>query len=156
MDLEPIEPWQGNLGVTHLAVPDSGEYWLSDVPAGMAVFWWRNRPVAHQFVERGGAQQSIGRIERSVLARIGAEEVAASPPLHSVSVVICTRDRPEELARCLASLPQQTYPPREIIVVDNASRDLRTREVVRNAHAVYVREDRPGLDIARNTGAQRA
>jgi GT2 family glycosyltransferase len=70
--------------------------------------------------------------------------------------VICTRDRPGELERCLASLPEQTYPPREIIVVDNASRDQRTRDVALAAGATYVREDRPGLDFARNTGAQRA
>lgn len=73
-----------------------------------------------------------------------------------VSVVICTRDRADELRRCLASFPHQSRPPDEIIVVDNASVDDRTREVVKAAEATYVREDRPGLDFARNSGAQAA
>ena len=70
-----------------------------------------------------------------------------------VSLVICTRDRPRELARCLASLPEQTCPPGEVVVVDNASRTGETEAVCRAAGARYVREPRPGLDIARNTGA---
>jgi len=41
-------------------------------------------------------------------------------------------------------------------VVDNASRDQRTRDVALAAGVTYVREDRPGLDIARNSGALRA
>jgi GT2 family glycosyltransferase len=74
------------------------------------------------------------------------------PP--SMSVVICTRDRPDELARCLASFPRQTRPPDEIVVVDNASRTKDTRTVCRQAGVLYVHEPRPGLDIARNTGAK--
>jgi GT2 family glycosyltransferase len=91
-----------------------------------------------------------------VLEAVQAEEAAATTPRHGVSVVICTRDRPDELARCLASLPQQSLSPLEIIVVDNASRDGRTKDVAQAAGVIYVREDRPGLDIARNTGARRA
>ena len=72
----------------------------------------------------------------------------------SMSVVICTRDRPGELARCLASLPHQTRPPDEIVVVDNASRTKDTRTVCQQAGVRYVHEPRPGLDIARNSGAK--
>lgn len=77
----------------------------------------------------------------------------STPPL-SVSLVICTRDRPRELARCLASLPQQTRQPDEVVVVDNASVTGETEQVCREAGVRYVREDRAGLDIARNTGAR--
>ncbi len=73
-----------------------------------------------------------------------------------VSVVICTRDRAHHLKACLASLPKQSLTPDEIIVVDNASIDGSTRDVTLDAGATYVREDRPGLDIARNTGARAA
>nr|WP_246370891.1 glycosyltransferase family A protein [Phenylobacterium haematophilum] len=79
-----------------------------------------------------------------------------SPRPPSVSVVICTRDRPDELRRCLASLPSQTLRPLEVIVVDNASAGGATRAVAQDANVVYVREDRPGLDYARNTGAATA
>ncbi|MBW4541992.1 MAG: glycosyltransferase family 2 protein [Myxacorys chilensis ATA2-1-KO14] len=71
----------------------------------------------------------------------------------SLSVVICTRDRPEKLAVCLRSLQSSTQPPDEIIVVDNAPSSDATQQVVTQMPGIqYVREPRPGLDIARNTG----
>src|SRR5690606_34477930 len=74
-----------------------------------------------------------------------------------VSLVICTRDRATNLKRCLESLKNLRCKPAEIIVVDNASRDHSTRLVAESFDdVVYVREDRPGLDIARNTGARKA
>jgi GT2 family glycosyltransferase len=142
-------------GVSHVAVPESGAYALRDLPAGMVVFWWNERPVGHLFVGTT-LPPLIGCVDDDVFARVKAEEAAAPQPTHTASVVICTRDRPEELKRCLASLPQQTYSPREVIVVDNASSDQRTREVALAAGVVYVREERAGLDFARNTGARHA
>lgn len=155
-DLVSIEDWRGLDGVSHVVISETGDYSWNDLPEGMVVYWWNDRPVGHEFIGREPSKRRIGRIDPDVLSRIRAEKAAASPPLHSASVVICTRDRPEELQRCLASLPQQTYSPREIIVVDNASRDQRTRDIALAAHAIYIREDRAGLDIARNTGARRA
>ncbi|HKD47798.1 MAG TPA: glycosyltransferase [Rhizomicrobium sp.] len=72
----------------------------------------------------------------------------------SVSLVICTRDRPRELARCLASLAKQTYAPDQIVVVDNASLAKDTEKVCQEADVIYVHEPRPGLDAARNAGAR--
>jgi len=71
----------------------------------------------------------------------------------SVSVVICTRDRPEQLAQCLRSLQNLSQPPHQILVVDNAPTSDATRQLVAqmpNIH--YVLEPRPGLSVARNTG----
>src|SRR5207248_548571 len=48
----------------------------------------------------------------------------------SVSVVVCTRDRADSLRRCLRSLSRLSAAPDEIVVVDNASRDRDTRDVV--------------------------
>jgi len=71
----------------------------------------------------------------------------------SVSVIICTRNRPEQLANCLRSLQQLSPPPHEIIVVDNAPNSDATRQLVAQIPEVrYVLEPRPGLSIARNTG----
>jgi glycosyltransferase involved in cell wall biosynthesis len=79
------------------------------------------------------------------------------PAVCNISVVICTRDRADILKKCLTYLNQQTSKPAEIIVVDNASVDERTKEVVKKFPGViYQREERPGLDIARNTGANLA
>ncbi len=71
----------------------------------------------------------------------------------SVSVVVCTRDRPELLQPCLRSLLALDPAPMEIIVVDNASSSEATHQVVSQFPTVrYVQEPRPGLSFARNTG----
>ena len=41
----------------------------------------------------------------------------------SISVIICTRDRPAYLQECIASILQQSMRPKEIIVVDDASKE---------------------------------
>ena len=71
----------------------------------------------------------------------------------TVSVVICTRDRPEQLEKCLRSLQSLSQPTQEIIVVDNAPATEATKEVVAKIPGVrYILEPRPGLSAARNTG----
>ena len=69
-----------------------------------------------------------------------------------LSVIVCTRDRPEALASCLSALVSQRRPPGEILVVDNSAG--RTAEpACRNFPQVgYVHEPRPGLSRARNAG----
>ncbi|URK89336.1 glycosyltransferase family 2 protein (plasmid) [Rhizobium sp. RCAM05350] len=76
-----------------------------------------------------------------------------------MSVVVATRDRPAQLARCLDSLMSQNYSNFEIIVVDNAPSDNRTRQLVSELYSSgvrYVRELRPGLAQAHNAGVARA
>jgi glycosyltransferase involved in cell wall biosynthesis len=75
----------------------------------------------------------------------------------SISVIICTRDRPVHLRECLKSLEQLSDRPDEILVVDNAPRTSETREVVGEFPGLrYVFEPRPGLDLARNTGLRQS
>ncbi len=75
----------------------------------------------------------------------------------TVSVVVCTRDRPDELPRCLRALRGLRPEPSEIIVVDNAPHTAATRELVaRHPFARYVPEVRPGLSRARNAGVRHA
>ncbi|HEY7026044.1 MAG TPA: glycosyltransferase family 2 protein [Gemmatimonadales bacterium] len=80
--------------------------------------------------------------------------VPRHPP--EISVVVCTRDRPRFLERCLQSLAQLQYPTYEVIVVDNASISEATRQLAQKAGVRYVREERPGLDWARNCGYKAA
>ncbi|MDQ3455288.1 MAG: glycosyltransferase [Actinomycetota bacterium] len=73
----------------------------------------------------------------------------------TLTVAICTKDRVEGLARCLDALqrlPATDDQARfEVLVVDNASVDDATRNLVAARPDVrYVREDKPGLDFARN------
>jgi glycosyltransferase involved in cell wall biosynthesis len=75
------------------------------------------------------------------------------PEMVDVSVIICTRNRSNDLQRCLLSLFQQTCLPAEIIVIDNAPADDSTLSVVKHFHEViYYKEPKPGLSVARNAG----
>lgn len=75
-------------------------------------------------------------------------------PALTCSVVVCTRDRPEVLNRCLEALSHQAYPHVEVLVVDNAPRDGRAQVVAQRWDARYLVEPVAGLSRARNTGAR--
>jgi glycosyltransferase involved in cell wall biosynthesis len=71
----------------------------------------------------------------------------------AVTVVVPTRDRPAQLATCLASVRAALRDTDELIVVDSAS--VAAAEVADAAERVgarLIRCDRPGVDRARNTG----
>lgn len=86
------------------------------------------------------------------------QELTKEPTDHPlVSVVICTRDRPESLLRTLRDVAVLKYSPFEVIVVDNAPSSDATRDAVaaefEGDHRFrYVREPRLGLSCARNRG----
>jgi glycosyltransferase involved in cell wall biosynthesis len=72
----------------------------------------------------------------------------------SLTVVICTRDRPEGLRRTLDSLARQSDPDFEVLVVDN-SVDGQVAETVVAVNGLRMRcchEPVPGLSRARNRG----
>lgn len=78
-----------------------------------------------------------------------------------VSVVIPTRDRPELIRTCLASLSVLDYPDYEVLVVDNAPSSDATKVAVTEMTTIfprarYLREDRPGASWARNRGLREA
>jgi ABC-type polysaccharide/polyol phosphate export permease/GT2 family glycosyltransferase len=71
--------------------------------------------------------------------------------LPSVTVAICTKNRPEFFAEALRSLTRQKHPADEVIVVDNFGHPevrLLTQEIY--PEALYTIEPLPGLDFARN------
>jgi GT2 family glycosyltransferase len=73
-------------------------------------------------------------------------------PLPVVTVAVCTRDRPAQLAECLAALCQLDYPALDLLVIDNAPSNPATAHLVRARYPQvrYVCEVRPGLNWARN------
>jgi glycosyltransferase involved in cell wall biosynthesis len=75
---------------------------------------------------------------------------------HSCSVVICTHRRPDYIPDVLEALRRLDPPADEIVVVDNAPGDRDCRRQAEQAGARYVREDRQGLDNARNAGLRAA
>jgi GT2 family glycosyltransferase len=82
---------------------------------------------------------------------------ASAKAAHPFSVIVCTRDRPTDLVRCLDALLRCDPPADEILVVDNAPRTDTTRTLVQHYRTVrYVLEPRPGLSVARNAGIRHA
>ena len=87
-----------------------------------------------------------------------ADEPADSP---LVSVVVCTRNRPDSVPVTLRGLVDLRYRPFEVVVVDNAPDSDATKDAVRSEFGAdprirYVREPRPGLSCARNRGLAEA
>jgi glycosyltransferase involved in cell wall biosynthesis len=70
----------------------------------------------------------------------------------TVSIVICTRNRPNLLRKCLEGIARLELAPDEVIVVDNTSGDKEAEAVVRDFSATYVVEPVKGLSRARNRG----
>src|SRR5438552_1143724 len=71
----------------------------------------------------------------------------------SITVAVCTKDRPALLDRCLESIDGAIAAAGaeadvDVLVVDNASSDEDTRRVAEARGARVVREDVPGLDFA--------
>jgi hypothetical protein len=76
----------------------------------------------------------------------------------TMTIAICTHERPESLEMTLRSVVKQRYPRYDVLVVDNAPGTDATREVVARLaeeHPAirYEVEPRPGLSWARNCAA---
>ena len=91
-----------------------------------------------------------------MLAESRGGRLTYPPLINSISVVVCTRDRTDQLEHCLKTLLAIDYPNYEIIVVDNAPSNDSTAKLVAHLRVRYIREDRPGLDWARNRGLNEA
>src|SRR4051812_42190841 len=114
-------------------------------------------PVLRQFVRaaigRGGERPRA--VEALLDPAPESGETAATVP--TVTVAVCTRDRPADLARCLDAIQALDPPPDQIVVIDNAPSSNDTRMLVIQRPGVrYVRESRPGLDWARNCATHEA
>jgi glycosyltransferase involved in cell wall biosynthesis len=134
-------------------------------PGELAQALWREvgQAVTRRFAEAG--EQAPATLPVTGLRLAGpsaylrglAEVIAAAP---AATVIVCTRDRAERLASCLAAVTAQDYPEFEVIVVDNAPADNRVAELVSSqSWPVPVRrvvEPRPGLAWARNQGLHAA
>lgn len=124
-------------------------------PAGLV------REARERFSDRIVAHLTAEGIDGPPYPFPGPECPEAVAPEEAVTVVVCTRNRAEQLAGCLERLRALTYPQLEIVVVDNAPVDDSTRQAVAAVAAGdprfrYVAEPRPGLSCARNRGLAEA
>ena len=97
------------------------------------------------------AMPPMGEIEPSPAAPFHEEPATRL----TATVVVATRNRPEQLVECLDSILGGTAPVDCLVVVDNAPSDNKTAELMelrrqQDSRLVYVRENRPGLAHAHN------
>jgi GT2 family glycosyltransferase len=76
----------------------------------------------------------------------------ADPRAHAVSVVVCSRDRPQQLRDALPSIVASLRPGDELVLVDSASSTRETADVAAELGIRCVRWPEPGLARARNVG----
>ncbi len=108
-----------------------------------------------------GARERYGHLLKGYVAgAILFDEADAIVPdaggIADCSVIVCTRDRPDDLVVCLDSLMLARPRPREIIVVDNAPPNDSTARVAARYPVRYLVENRRGVNWARSSGARAA
>jgi hypothetical protein len=136
------------IGAALIDVPDGG---LRPAGLGAALA----PAIGHHF---GGLPVPIdGYTPATEPAFLGRRRAVLDAAPH-ITAVVCTRERPGALARCLDSLIAQRYPAFRVLVVDNAPITGATAEVTRAAArrgpVDYLREERLGRSFARNAAVR--
>ncbi len=150
---------------------------VDDIPSALAVALRYDRalvvvrrrgvPVAQFYVPASDGAVDMERFNRALLSAIGRrvwawkrdDYLGPEPPVEipPASVAICTRERPDDLLRALRAVSTLRPAAYETLVIDNNPATSRTREVVEQfPGARYIREDRRGLDAARNRALREA
>lgn len=159
----PVAAWSatvGRVGVTgrfvDLEVDGSGAVdtaGLDVVGPALIVVRDGGVPVGSCFVPAGATASD--RLADGVERRHGEPLADAVRATVSITVAVCTRNRPELLARCLRAVQGAVDVAGDevdasILVVDNASDDDRSARVAAAMGITVRREPVPGLDVARN------
>ena len=153
--------------VTQLPERVSG---LDGYARALCLFRHRQIPIAEARVQVKNGRITGAALRETLLARFGRElcmawldtllENGPEPPpafQGKITIAVCTRDRPDDLRNCLKSLDRLPNDGQEVIVIDNASQLPSTKEIVLEyGRARYIREDRPGLNCARNRAVKEA
>jgi len=137
--------------------------------SALAVLRWRGRVVGQAFFDLHASELDQETLLGLLLQHAGTsfweawlrdhlglgDAYPPAPVSARVSVAICTRDRTEDLERCLTALAALPQDGQQICVVDNAPSSDATRQLVKRfPNVTYVLEARPGLDVARNRAFQ--
>jgi glycosyltransferase involved in cell wall biosynthesis len=125
-----------------------GHHWLDVPPDGLVTAAAQTSAIGRAFGPVIWHRRLRAALQEAV--RRGAEQAQSAPP--TVAVVVCTRDRPEQLASCLESVLALRTQPDELVVIDNAPSDERSRSVCARLGVRYVQEPLPGQSRARNRG----
>lgn len=175
-------------GVPHLASRDNRGQRIDGYYVVIRVFTEPLDELFVKIPEQGLSPEELGRVInmkagdkiRQRMRTAGCEAVAADLPLGglnalkrpewligrdaiesgsiTLTIAICTRDRPQQVERCLASLQAQSYIRLSVLVVDNSPTDDAVRKLVEcNEFQIpvsYILEPKPGLSHARNKAVE--
>ena len=143
--------WRHGEPIGEITVTGQPEEMLPALPRIAAERLTRAR-AAHAVRDALSGIETLGMALSRGLDAVPHPTSGTSAPI-PVTVVVCTRDRPDQLRECLASLAELADSVVEVLVVDNASAGPDTRSVAAEfPFTRYVREPRKGLDWARNRG----
>ena len=143
----------GTLALARSELPFSAAQ-LADAAAPMLADQALARTTARYAGEDGAPQEPAGldaAMSLDVLGQLDAVAPAPPPCADRLSVIVCTRDRPQQLAACLDSLATQAALPGQVVVVDNSGGGS-AREICARPGVTYLHEPAPGLSRARNAG----
>ena len=140
---------------------------LPDDKQALILFRFRGLPVGRVWasVKNGSVQLSEALVSMAdwPLWEAMLNDVLGFQPVPSYSpgpatVAICTRDRPQDVDRCLQGLLKLTGDPPEILLIDNCPSSDATHQIaLRYGDRVrYVREEIAGLNRARNRALKEA
>ncbi len=88
---------------------------------------------------------------------LGWDEAEPAGRRPRTTIAVCTRNRPHDLARCLAAIADLPPLGQEVIVIDNNSDDARTADVVASFPGFrYAKQIEGGLNAARNRALREA
>jgi glycosyltransferase involved in cell wall biosynthesis len=152
----PLGPTDSGVAITlrRKGVPIA--FWMQERSGGSVV-------KAGDVAERAAAEAASGILREALREELMGGHARQAVP--SLTIAICTRNRPDGVQKLLESLSRLSVPPAapparssmEILIVDNAPSDDRTRDLVSQWPEVsYVREPRPGLNFARNRALREA
>ena len=122
-------------------------------------FWTqvRNARVPAGELSREGLKAALPALSRQWLERQLRWTSPRTRPLPSATIAICTRERPDDLARALRAVVRMAGREHPVIVVDNSpSTDATAQVVAAHPHVRYIREDTRGLNAARNRALREA
>jgi GT2 family glycosyltransferase len=136
---------------------------LGAYPRALLLLRWNGVPVGQVSLPVAGGRIPPGELEAGLARGLGRDfwfawlrdslDLAAAPhdTRPRATVAVCTRERPADLERTLGAIARLNPCAAEVLVVDNRPATAATADVVRRHAGVrYVRQDRGGLDAARN------
>ena len=152
-----------------LALPPQDVTGLAPYPQAMVVLRWRGAPmgrvwlpvrgdgIAATEIWQAATRELGGRLtERAASELVWNGQAPTSGPRPSCSIVVCTRDRTDDLRRCLDALRPVMAQGIQVIVVDNAPSTDQSEQLARTYPVQYLRQPRSGVNWSRSLGAQAA